>query len=43
LVSIPLDVGMLYRLGGFVGAGAFIVGKHGAFANAKANDFSDSP
>jgi tetratricopeptide (TPR) repeat protein len=40
--SIPMDLGMLYRLADFVGRGAFIVGAQGAFANAKANDFSDS-
>jgi len=40
--SIPMNLGMLYRLTDFVGGGAFIVGAHGAFANAKANDFSDS-
>ena len=30
---------MLYRLTEFVGGGAFIVGKQGAYANAKTNDF----
>lgn len=38
-VSVPIDLGMLYRLTEFVGGGAFIVGKQGAYANAKANDF----
>jgi hypothetical protein len=41
-VSVPMDLGILYRLTEFVGGGAFVVGKQGAFANAKANDFSDS-
>ena len=41
-VSVPMDLGVLYRLTEFVGGGAFIVGAQGAFANAKANDFSDS-
>lgn len=41
-VSVPMDLGMFYRLTEFVGGGAFIVGRQGAFADAKANDFSDS-
>ena len=40
--SVPIDLGMLYHLTEFVGGGAFIVGKQGAFANAKANDFAQS-
>jgi hypothetical protein len=36
-VSVPMNLGMLYRLTEFVGGGAFIVGRQGAFANAKAN------
>jgi len=39
--SLQIDLGLLYRLTDFVGGGAFVVGKQGAFAQARANDFSD--
>jgi hypothetical protein len=39
--SVPMDLGTLYRLMDFLGGGAFVIGVHGSFAKAKANDFSD--
>jgi len=36
-----MDLGMLHRLTDFVGAGSFVIGKQGAFAQAWANDFYD--
>ena len=36
-VSIPMDLGVLYRIIQFVAGGAFIVGKKGAYEEARAN------
>jgi hypothetical protein len=37
--SVQMDLGLFYQLTEFVGGGAFIVGRPGAYENAKANDF----
>lgn len=39
--SVPMNLGLLYQLMDFIGRGAFIVGKPGAFADAQLNDFPD--
>ena len=38
-MSVQMDLGLFYRLTEFVGGGAFIVGRPGAYEDAKANDF----
>jgi hypothetical protein len=38
-LSLDLDAGLFVQLVRFVGDGAFIVGKMGAFENATLNDF----
>jgi len=40
--SVPMDLGVFYRLADFIGEGAFIVGWQSSFAHARANDFSES-
>jgi hypothetical protein len=37
-----MDLELPHWLTAFVGGGAFIVGRKGAFANAQANDFSET-
>jgi hypothetical protein len=37
--SVQMDLGLFYQLTEFVGGGAFIVGRLGAYEDAKANDF----
>ena len=37
--SVQMDLGLFYRLTEFVGGGAFVVGRPGAYEDAKANDF----
>jgi hypothetical protein len=37
--SVQMDLGLFYQLTEFVGGGAFIVGRPGAYEDAKANDF----
>jgi hypothetical protein len=41
-VVVPMDLELPHWLTAFVGGGAFIVGRKGAFANAQANDFSET-
>ena len=37
--SVQMDFGLFYPLTEFVGGGPFIVGRPGAYADTKANDF----
>jgi hypothetical protein len=37
--SIQMDLGLLYKMTEFVGGGAFVVGRPGAYEDAKTNDF----
>ena len=37
--SVQMDLGLLYQMTEFVGGGAFVVGRPGAYEDAKANDF----
>jgi len=37
--SLELDPDLFFNLVKFVGHGVFIVGKHGAYEDARANDF----
>jgi hypothetical protein len=35
--SVPMDLGLFYRISEFVAGGAFIVARKGAYAEARAN------